>query len=78
MNMAWAIWQQFNFLMRLTVQGAVRSAVENMQEVTDFLRWLCRGWIARGTCKNGTGDYFTLEKTRIYLLEQTYLEAKPV
>jgi len=69
MNMAWGNMDSSQFSDEITVQGAVRVPVENMQEVTTFYGGLCKwdGIARRPACKKGE-YYFYLENPEFILL----------
>ncbi len=77
MNMAWGKMDSSQFSEEITVQGAVRVPVENMQEVTSFYGGYVSGMeLLEGQSVRKGEVLFYLENPEFILLQQNYLEAK--
>jgi cobalt-zinc-cadmium efflux system membrane fusion protein len=77
MNMAWGKIDSSQFSEEITVQGAVRVPVENMQEVTTFYGGYVSGMdLLEGQSVRKGEVLFYLENPEFILLQQNYLEAK--
>ncbi len=77
MNMAWGKMDSSQFAEEITVQGAVRVPVENMQEVTTFYGGYVSGLeLLEGQSVKKGEVLFYLENPEFILLQQNYLEAK--
>jgi len=77
MNMAWGKMDSSQFSEEITVQGAVRVPVENMQEVTTFYGGYVSGLeLLEGQSVKKGEVLFYLENPEFILLQQNYLEAK--
>ena len=77
MNMAWGKMDTSQFSEEITVQGAVRVPVENMQEVTTFYGGYVSGMeLLEGQSVKKGEVLFYLENPEFILLQQNYLEAK--
>jgi cobalt-zinc-cadmium efflux system membrane fusion protein len=77
MNMAWGNMDSSQFSDEITVQGAVRVPVENMQEVTTFYGGYVSGMeLLEGQPVKKGEVLFYLENPEFILLQQNYLEAK--
>jgi cobalt-zinc-cadmium efflux system membrane fusion protein len=77
MNMAWGKLDSSQFSEEITVQGAVRVPVENMQEVTTFYGGYVSGMeLLEGQSVKKGEVLFYLENPEFILLQQNYLETK--
>jgi membrane fusion protein, heavy metal efflux system len=77
MNMAWGKMDSSQFSEEITVQGAVRVPVENMQEVTTFYGGYVSGMeLLEGQAVKKGEVLFYLENPEFILLQQNYLETK--
>jgi cobalt-zinc-cadmium efflux system membrane fusion protein len=77
MNMAWGNMDSSQFSDEITVQGAVRVPVENMQEVTTFYGGYVSGMeLLEGQPVKKGEVLFYLENPEFILLQQNYLEVK--